>query len=300
MLTLTERFIQQIYLKQLNLFIHPEEWQADISNDLLDYLNTDIVFHGQRLLPVMQFMLDNIPGNRQLRARCQLSERILTLWILGLDALATASGNTRLLPRTSPESSGRVDCLLPGDPSALLDLSDVDFIRLTAQSDRHADDVIPRSQLAQTMQHWSRFEAWLSRSLAQTGENCVAQLATLQRRCDIDERVVRRFDTDFGFITVNLGAIDPDMVSKPEDPVEYVKLVNRSDICPVTIECRIHYHNGAIIGRFSVQKDVANVSRLTTADYGDVVRKAIAWLRDERRRLQWDNPSPAPVLRLVA
>ncbi|GKW03838.1 hypothetical protein EO763_05265 [Pectobacterium odoriferum] len=298
---LTEQFIQQIYLKEMNLFLHPDEWQIDISNDLQDYMNTDIVFHSQRLLPVMQFMLDNISGNRQLRARCQLSERILTLWILGLDALATASGNTRLLPRTSPESSGRVDCLLPGDPSALLDLSDADFIQLTAQGDRHADDIIPRSQLAQTMQHWSRFESWLSRALAQTGEFCVAQLATLKRRCDVDECVVRRFDTDFGFITVNLRAIDPECMSTI-DPVEYVKQVCRSEIHPVALESRIHYHNGTIIGRFSVEKEVANVNvnRLTAADYGDVVRQAIAWLRDERQRLQRDTHSPTPALRLVA
>ncbi|GKW03107.1 hypothetical protein ACS91J_03385 [Pectobacterium carotovorum] len=298
---LTEQFIQQIYLKEMNLFLHPDEWQIDISNDLQDYMNTDIVFHSNRLLPVMQFMLDNIPGNRQLRARCQLSERILTLWILGLDALATASGNTRLLPRTSPESSGRVDCLLPGDPSALLDLSDANFIQLTAQGDRHADDIIPRSQLAQTMQHWLRFESWLSRALAQTGEFCVAQLATLKRRCDVDECVVRRFDTDFGFITVNLRAIDPECMSTI-DPVEYVKRVCRSEIHPVALESRIHYHNGAIIGRFSVEKEVANVNvnRLTAADYGDVVRQAIAWLRDERQRLQRDAHSPAPALRLVA
>ncbi|MFJ5483476.1 hypothetical protein [Pectobacterium actinidiae] len=296
---MTEQFIQQIYLKHMNLFLHPEEWQVDISNDLQDYLNTDIVFHSQRLLPVMQFMLDQSPGNRQLRARCQLSERILTLWILGLDALATASGNTRLLPRTSPESSGRVDCLLPGDPSALLDLSDDDFIRLTAQGDRHTDDVILRSQLAQTMQHWSRFESWLSRALAQTGEHCVAQLATLKRRCDVDERVVRRFDTDFGFITVNLRAIDPECMSTT-DPVEYVKRVCRGEIHPVVLESRIHYHNGAIIGRFSVQKEVGNVGGLTAADYGDVVQQAIAWLRDERRRLQGDDHSSAPALRLVA
>ncbi|MBA5204724.1 hypothetical protein F9U39_21340 [Pectobacterium versatile] len=296
---LTEQFIQQTYLKHMNLFLHQDEWQADISNDLQDYMNTDIVFHSQRLLPVMQFMLDQIPGNRQLRARCQLSERILTLWILGLDALATASGNTRLLPRSSPESSGRVDCLLPGDPSALLDLSDADFIQLTAQGERHTDDVIPREQLAQTMQHWSRFESWLSRALAQTGEHCVAQLAALQRHCDVDERVVRRFDTDFGFITVNLGPVNPESVSAT-DPVEFVKRVCRREIHPVALESRIHYHNGAIIGRFSVQKDVANVNQLTAADYGDVVRQAIGWLRDERRRLKLDSYSPAPALRLVA
>lgn len=296
---LTEQFIQQVYLKEMNLFLHPDEWQIDISNDLSDYLSTDIVFHSNRLLPVMQFMLDNIPGNRQLRARCQLSERILTLWILGLDALATASGNTRLLPRTSPESSGRVDCLLPGDPSALLDLSDADFIRLTSQGDRHADDVVPRAQLAQTIQHWLRFESWLSRTLAQTGEHCVAQLAALQRRCDIGERVVRRFDTDFGFITVNLGTVNPESVSAT-DPVEFVKQVCRREIHPVALESRIHYHNGAIIGRFSVQKEVVNVDRLTVADYGDVVQQAIAWLRDERRRLQRDEHSQAPALRLVA
>ncbi|MBN3171743.1 hypothetical protein [Pectobacterium brasiliense] len=296
---LTEQFIQQVYLKEMNLFLHPDEWQIDISNDLQDYMNTDVVFHSNRLLPVMQFMLDKIPGNRQLRARCQLSERILTLWILGLDALATASGNTRLLPRSSPESSGRVDCLLPGDPSALLDLSDADFIQLTAQGERHTDDVIPRAQLAQTMQHWSRFESWLSRALAQTGEHCVAQLATLKRRCDVDGRVVRRFDTDFGFITVNLKAIDPECMSTT-DPVEYVKRVCRSEIHPVALESRIHYHNGAIIGRFSVQKDVVNVNQLTATDYGEVVRQAIAWLRDERRRLKLDNYSSAPALRLVA
>ncbi|MCV9879233.1 hypothetical protein [Brenneria izbisi] len=294
---LTERFIQQVYLKQLNLFIHPEEWQADISNDLLDYLNTDIVFHGQRLLPVMQFMLDNIPGNRQLRARCQLSERILTLWILGLDALATASGNTRLLPRTSPESSGRVDCLLPGDPSALLDLSDNDFIRLTAQGDRHPDDVIPREQLAMTIRHWERFESWLSRSLAQTGEHCVAQLATLQRRCDVEPQVVRRFDTDFGFITVNLSANDLNYADDTDEPVGYVKRICRGEILPITLEARVHYHNGAILGRFPGRKDVVNVNRLTVMDYGDVVRQAIAWLRDERHRF---DDTPAPTLRLVA
>ncbi|UQQ18238.1 hypothetical protein MYA98_12005 [Salmonella sp. WGH-01] len=79
-----------------------------------DYVNTDMVLNRDRLLSVMQFMLDDVALNPELRERCRQAERILTLWIRGLDALATVSEDMSILPRTITECSGRVDRLLPG------------------------------------------------------------------------------------------------------------------------------------------------------------------------------------------
>lgn len=42
------------------------------------------------------------------------------------------------------------------------------------------------------------------------------------------------------------------------------------------------------------------VDRLTGADYGPVVRQALAWLRAERRQFSHHLVTPAPALRLVA
>lgn len=92
-----------------------------------------MVLNRDRLLSVMRFMLDDIALNPERREKCRQAERILTLWIRGLDALAMASEDMSILPRTISECSGRVDRLLPGDPVALLALPDEAFLRLTAQ-----------------------------------------------------------------------------------------------------------------------------------------------------------------------
>ncbi|MBZ7205120.1 hypothetical protein FMK69_22730 [Klebsiella variicola] len=261
----------------------------------------DIVFHSALLLPVMRHMLDAHAGNRYLRARNQLSERILTLWIFGLDALATASHDTTLLPRTRPESSGRVDCLLPGEPEALMTLTDEEFIRITSQEILDARDCITRAQLALTRPHWQHFQDSLAASLRRTGEHALVQLSALERRCNLTDRVIRRFDTDTGYVTVEVSSAcghpaDCDGLSV----TGYVTRAGSGLFIPVRLDARVHYHNGAILARFPSFRRVRDVNRLTGADYGPVVRQALAWLRAERRQFSHHLVTPAPALRLVA
>ncbi|MCT6953275.1 hypothetical protein M1738_23635, partial [Salmonella enterica subsp. enterica serovar Javiana] len=120
-------YIQRQLSKTLGLSVNAEEIFYQVDDRGSDYVNTDMLLNRDRLLSVMQFMLDEVALNPDLREKCRHAERILTLWIRGLDALAEASYDMAILPRTVSECSGRVDQLLPGDPQALLALPEDAF-----------------------------------------------------------------------------------------------------------------------------------------------------------------------------
>lgn len=293
--------IQAIYHQAVGFLLHPDDLHMEISGDLNDHINTDLVFNSPALLPIMRHMLDSVRGNQAVRERCRQTERILTLWAFGLDALATANHDTTLLPRTRPESSGRVDCLLPGDPDALLALTDEEFIQLTSQEMLEKNEQITRSQLRLTLPHWQRFSDWLSHRLSRSGEYCLTQLAALQRRCEPEPRIVRRIDTETGYITVKLSSAQGYPTDFNDMSVtEYVAGICNGDYVPVRLDARVHYHNGAVLAQFPSFRRVLNINRLTGADYGPVVRQALAWLRGERHRFSHHLATPAPALRLVA
>lgn len=136
-------YIQRQLSKSLGLSVNAEEIFYQVDDRESDYVNTDMVLNRDRLLSVMQFMLDEVALNPDLREKCRQAERILTFWIRGLDALAEASYDMAILPRTVSECSGRVDRLLPGDPQALLALPDDAFLRLTGQGDLMSLQAVP-------------------------------------------------------------------------------------------------------------------------------------------------------------
>ena len=295
------QFIRATYHETVGIELHPDDVHADITNMLSDHINTDIVFRSPALLPVMHRMLDGVRGTRPVRERCRQMERILTLWIYGLDALATEYHDTTLLPRTRPESSGRVDCLLPGEPDALLALKDDIFIQLTSQETLEPHERITCSQLRLTLRHWQRFMDWLARQLARAGEHCLVQLATLQRRCTVEPREVWRFETDTGFITVTVSdALCHQADCAGHDVTDYVHRICNGEFIPVRLDTRVHYHNGAVLAHFPSFRRVRDINHLTGADYAPVVRLALNWLRAEHRRFGHHLTTPAPALRLVA
>ncbi|HBM3184915.1 TPA: hypothetical protein LVM22_001180 [Klebsiella oxytoca] len=295
------QFIRATYRETVGFDLHPDDVHASINNILSDHVNTDVVFHSPVLLPVMRRMLDSIRGHRAVRERCRQMERILTLWIYGLDALATQYHDSTLLPRTRPESSGRVDCLLPGEPDALLALTDDEFIQLTSQEMMENHEYITRSQLRLTLPHWQRFTDWLASRLARAGEHCLVQLGTYQRRCAVECREIRRFETDTGYITVTISdALCHQADCDAQHVTDYVGRICNGEFIPVRLDTRVHYHNGAVLAHFPSFRRVRDVSRLTGADYAPVVRLALNWLRTEHRRFGHHLTTPAPALRLVA
>ncbi|EJE3852521.1 hypothetical protein M3760_003884, partial [Salmonella enterica] len=90
-------YIQRQLSKTLGLSVNAEEIFYQVDDRESDYVNTDMVLNRDRLLSVMQFMLDEVALNPDLREKCRQAERILTLWIRGLDALAEASYDMSLL-----------------------------------------------------------------------------------------------------------------------------------------------------------------------------------------------------------
>ncbi|MBD4514916.1 hypothetical protein GUG76_07055, partial [Xanthomonas citri pv. citri] len=79
-------------------------------------------------------------------------------------------------------------------------LTDEEFIRITSQEILDARDCITRAQLALTRPHWQHFQDSLAASLRRTGEHALVQLSALERRCNLTDRVIRRFDTDTGYV----------------------------------------------------------------------------------------------------
>lgn len=201
-------YIQRQLSKTLGLRVNAEEIFYQVDDRESDYVNTDMVLSRDRLLSVMQFMLDEVSLNPDLREKCRQAERILTLWIRGLDALATVSEDMSLLPRTISECSGRVDRLLQGDPQALLALPDDAFLRLTGQGDLMSGEQFPREQLEAALPYWTRFMAWTARELYQTEDRCLVQLGRLFRRLIVEPRKVRCFNLSFGRIELHMSGRD--------------------------------------------------------------------------------------------
>lgn len=99
-------YIQRQLSKTLGLSVNAEEIFYQVDDRESDYVNTDMVLSRDRLLSVMQFMLDEVSLNPDLREKCRQAERILTLWIRGLDALATVSEDMSLLPGRFRNAAG--------------------------------------------------------------------------------------------------------------------------------------------------------------------------------------------------
>ncbi|EHA9320268.1 hypothetical protein ABI95_001083 [Salmonella enterica subsp. enterica serovar Bovismorbificans] len=297
-------YIQRQLSKTLGLDVNAEEVFYQVDDRESDYVNTDMVLTRDRLLSVMQFMLDEVALNPDLREKCHQAERILTLWIRGLDALAEASYDMSILPRTISECSGRVDRLLQGDPAALLALPADAFLRLTAQCHLLSGEQFSRAQLEAALPYWTRFMAWVARELYQVEDRCLVQLSRLFRRLHVEPRKVRSFNLAFGRIELHMTGRDINesqyLYAYDDASLEdYLEEIMAGNLTPVRFEVRVIYRNDSELNVFTRDTDVIDLEHPHVSDWQDVVSEALDWIRQERTSLTL-IPSPRPVLKLAA
>ncbi|EKH8664748.1 hypothetical protein O9078_001562 [Salmonella enterica] len=270
-------YIQRQLSKSLGLSVNAEEIFYQVDDRESDYVNTDMVLNRDRLLSVMQFMLDEVALNPDLREKCRQAERILTFWIRGLDALAEASYDMAILPRTVSECSGRVDRLLPGDPRELLEA---------------------------TLPYWTRFMAWTARELYQTEDRCLVQLGRLFRRLIVEPRKVRSFNLSFGRIELHMSGRDINecqyLYAYDDASLEdYLEEIMAGNLTPVRFEARVLYHNDSELNVFTRDTDVIDVEHPHVSDWQTVVSEALDWIRQERASLN-KITTLRPTLKLAA
>ncbi|EGF6524103.1 hypothetical protein IC066_005014 [Salmonella enterica] len=289
----------------LGLDVQAEEIFFRVDDRDTDYVNTDMVLHRDRLLAVMQFLLDEVTEqNPQLREKCRHAEQVLTLWIRGLDALAQSMNDMAILPRTVSEFSGRVDWLLPGDPHALLSLPDEAFLRLTAQGHLMSGEQMSRQNLEATLPYWDRFVTRISARLAAACDYCLLQLSRLYRNLNTEPRQLRCFTLPFGRLELHMqprDMSDCEHIMEYDDAsvADYLEEVMAGRLTPVRMEARVIYRNDAEVCVFRHSADVIDVHHPHVSDWREPVTEALDWIRRERTSLVQSVPR-RPVLKLAA
>ncbi|EAP0277034.1 hypothetical protein IC188_004302 [Salmonella enterica] len=298
-------YIQRQFMTFLGLDVQAEEIFFRVDDRDTDYVNTDMVMHRDRLLAVMEFLLDEVTAhNPQQREKCRYAEQVLTLWIRGLDALAQSMNDMAILPRTVSEFSGRVDRLLPGDPHALLSLPDEAFLRLTAQGHLMSGEQMSRQNLEATLPYWDRFVARISARLAAACDYCLLQLSRLYRNMNTEPRQLRCFTLPFGRLELHMqprDMSDCEHIMEYDDAsvADYLEEVMAGRLTPVRMEARVIYRNDAEVCVFGHNADVINVHHPHVSDWREPVTEALDWIRRERTSLVQSVPR-RPVLKLAA
>ncbi|EGG8414408.1 hypothetical protein HHY55_002204 [Salmonella enterica] len=298
-------YIQRQFMTFLGLDVQAEEIFFRVNDRDTDYVNTDMVLHRDRLLAVMQFLLDEVTEqNPQQREKCRHAEQVLTLWIRGLDALAQSMNDMAILPRTVSEFSGRVDRLLPGDPHALLSLPDEAFLRLTAQGHLMSGEQMSRQNLEATLPYWDRFVTRISARLAAACDYCLLQLSRLYRNLNTEPRQLRCFTLPFGRLELHMqprDMSDCEHIMEYDDAsvADYLEEVMAGRLTPVRMEARVIYRNDAELCVFRHSADVIDVHHPHVSDWREPVTEALDWIRRERTSLVQSVPR-RPVLKLAA
>lgn len=298
-------YIQRQIMTFLGLDVQAEEIFFRVDDRDTDYVNTDMVLHRDRLLAVMQFLLDEVTEqNPQQREKCRHAEQVLTLWIRGLDALAQSMNDMTILPRTVSEFSGRVDRLLPGDPHALLSLPDEAFLRLTAQGHLMSGEQMSRQNLDATLPYWDRFVTRISARLAAACDYCLLQLSRLYRNLNTEPRQLRCFTLPFGRLELHMqprDMSDCEHIMEYDDAsvADYLEEVMAGRLTPVRMEARVIYRNDAEVCVFRHSADVIDVHHPHVSDWREPVTEALDWIRRERTSLVQSVPR-RPVLKLAA
>ncbi|EBB7356239.1 TPA: hypothetical protein ACS50C_005133 [Salmonella enterica] len=298
-------YIQRQIMTFLGLDVQAEEIFFRVDDRDTDYVNTDMVLHRDRLLAVMQFLLDEVTEqNPQQREKCRHAEQVLTLWIRGLDALAQSMNDMTILPRTVSEFSGRVDRLLPGDPHALLSLPDEAFLRLTAQGHLMSGEQMSRQNLEATLPYWDRFVTRISARLAAACDYCLLQLSRLYRNLNTEPRQLRCFTLPFGRLELHMqprDMSDCEHIMEYDDAsvADYLEEVMAGRLTPVSMEARVIYRNDAEVCVFRHSADVIDVHHPHVSDWREPVTEALDWIRRERTSLVQSVPR-RPVLKLAA
>lgn len=298
-------YIQRQFMTFLGLDVQAEEIFFRVDDRDTDYVNTDMVLHRDRLLAVMQFLLDEVTEqNPQQREKCRHAEQVLTLWIRGLDALAQSMNDMAILPRTVSEFSGRVDRLLPGDPHALLSLPDEAFLRLTAQGHLMSGEQMSRQNLEATLPYWDRFVTRISARLAAACDYCLLQLSRLYRNLNTEPRQLRCFTLPFGRLELHMqprDMSDCEHIMEYDDAsvADYLEEVMAGRLTPVRMEAWVIYRNDAEVCVFRHSADVIDVHHPHVSDWREPVTEALDWIRRERTSLVQSVPR-RPVLKLAA
>ncbi|AXC69903.1 hypothetical protein DOE63_25100 [Salmonella enterica subsp. diarizonae serovar 59:z10:-] len=298
-------YIQRQFTTFLGLDVQAEEIFFRVDDQDTDYVNTDMVLHRDRLLAVMQFLLDEVTAqNPQQREKCRHAEQVLTLWIRGLDALAQSMNDMAILPRTVSEFSGRVDRLLPGDPHALLSLPDEAFLRLTAQGHLMSGEQMSRQNLEATLPYWDRFVTRISARLAAACDYCLLQLSRLYRNLNTEPRRLRCFTLQSGRLELHMQPRDMSdcehlMEYDDASVADYLEEVMAGRLTPVRMEARVIYRNDAELCVFRHSADVIDVHHPHVSDWREPVTDALDWIRRERTSLVQSVPR-RPVLKLAA
>ncbi|HDC2546479.1 TPA: hypothetical protein O7139_004269 [Salmonella enterica] len=298
-------YIQRQFTTFLGLDVQAEEIFFRVDDRDTDYVNTDMVLHRDRLLAVMQFLLDEVTEqNPQQREKCRHAEQVLTLWIRGLDALAQSMNDMAILPRTVSEFSGRVDRLLPGDPHALLSLPDEAFLRLTAQGHLMSGEQMSRQNLEATLPYWDRFVTRISARLAAACDYCLLQLSRLYRNLNTEPRQLRCFTLQSGRLELHMqprDMSDCEHIMEYDDAsvADYLEEVMAGRLTPVRMEARVIYRNDAEVCVFRHSADVIDVHHPHVSDWREPVTEALDWIRRERTSLVQSVPR-RPVLKLAA
>ncbi|HAK0820329.1 TPA: hypothetical protein H1P87_004002 [Salmonella enterica] len=298
-------YIQRQFMTFLGLDVQAEEIFFRVDDRDTDYVNTDMVLHRDRLLAVMQFLLDEVTEqNPQQREKCRHAEQVLTLWIRGLDALAQSMNDMAILPRTVSEFSGRVDRLLPGDPHALLSLPDEAFLRLTAQGHLMSGEQMSRQNLEATLPYWDRFVTRISALLAAACDYCLLQLSRLYRNLNTEPRQLRCFTLQSGRLELHMQPRDMSdcehlMEYDDASVADYLEEVMAGRLTPVRMEARVIYRNDAEVCVFRHSADVIDVHHPHVSDWREPVTEALDWIRRERTSLVQSVPR-RPVLKLAA
>ncbi|WP_118985656.1 hypothetical protein [Photorhabdus sp. CRCIA-P01] len=303
-MSLLRFYIRHQFVERMGLALDDDAIFCLFNESQGDYVNTHIKFTKELLLPVMTHLLDSLSEDPANRARCRNSERILTLWIRGMDAISHVYQDPLLMPYTHPESSGRVDTLIRPDTAVLLNLTAEEFLRLTAQDNLPEDEQIGLEQFSKTQKYWTRFMDYLDKQLTETCLYCFERLGQFLRHLQVEPRLIRRFSFSVGYIDVFMGPQDLHNIDAEEFESgyleDYIDEVSDGLMTPVQFQVDVVYKNGCVIESFRSDVDIENVNNPTLKDYRDVVDEAITWV-DEQFVLKTRSVSlSSPVQRLAA
>ncbi|MBA0190219.1 hypothetical protein [Pectobacterium odoriferum] len=277
-------YIQQAYQKALGYAPDYDEicWQLD-ENAGHTYVNTQILFETDKLMVVMETMLERLNTDDAKRER---SRKVLELWINATNWLANEVDDGYIhLPRVHPQISGCTDQLLRADIMSLYELDEDVFRDASGQGDSAPEKCITLAQFRQSERYWFRFMDHLERSLRDVSHQCAETLTQFVSNCNFEEKQIRCWRGSIGEIRLYMSqqSIDDIDIMEFEDDflTQHVDAIAAGIYVPVTFRVDVHYRNGAVMKSFTGDTEVNDPERPNASDYYEVMVDAIEWIREE-------------------
>ncbi|KHT26742.1 hypothetical protein RC98_13665 [Pectobacterium carotovorum subsp. carotovorum] len=281
-------YIQQAYQKALGYAPDYDEicWQLD-ENAGHTYVNTQILFETDKLMAVMDTMLERLNTDEAKRER---SRKVLKLWINATNWLANEVDDGYIhLPRVHPQISGCTDQLLRADIMSLYELDEAMFREASGQRDNASEEYVTLAQFRQSERYWFRFMDHLERSLRDVSHQCAETLTKFVGACAFEEKQIRHWSGDTGEIRLYMSPqpIDEIDIMEFEDDflTSYVDAIAAGVHVPVIFRADVHYRNGAVMASFMGDTEVNEPDRPNASDYCAVVDDAIGWIREESEHM---------------